>query len=143
MGATTGLTINGYFVGEGKGDDGQYKAAIIVPSKGKDKRKWPKVTFTGESLTSKFSDLKKGAVVIRIDDGLTRKTSKDKGAAKKGEKFAIRKKGGKGGAGGAQAHPRGAVPGGKATLVSVALLSCAVLGTNLCLLIARLRQPSV
>ena len=59
MGATTGLTINGYFVGEGKGDDGQYKAAIIVPSKGKDKEK-PKVTFTGESLTSKFSDLKKG-----------------------------------------------------------------------------------
>ena len=98
MGATTGLTINGYFVGEGKGDDGQYKAAIIVPSKGKDKRKWPKVTFTGESLTSKFGDLKKGAVVIRIDDGLTRKTSNDKGAAKKGEKFAIRKKGGKGGA---------------------------------------------
>ena len=98
MGATTGLTINGYFVGEGKGDDGQYKAAIIVPSKGKDKRKWPKVTFTGESLTSKFGDLKKGAVVIRIDDGLTRKTSNDKGAAKKGEKIAIRKKGGKGGA---------------------------------------------
>ena len=82
MGATTGLTINGYFVGEGKGDDGQYKAAIIVPSKGKDKRKWPKVTFTGESLTSKFGDLKNRAVVIRIDDGLTRKTSSDKGAAK-------------------------------------------------------------
>ena len=86
MGATTRLTINGYFVGEGKGDDGQYKAAIIVPSEGKDKRKWPKVTFTGESLTSKFGDLKKGAVVIRIDDGLTRKTSNDKGAAKKGGK---------------------------------------------------------
>ena len=54
----TGFTINGYFVGAGKDDQGQYKAGIVVPSKVKDKRKWPKVTFTGESLISKFGDLK-------------------------------------------------------------------------------------
>lgn len=94
----TGITINGYFVGAGKDDQGQHKAGIVVPSKVKDKRKWPKVTFTGESLTSRFADLKKGAVVIRIDDGLTRKASDDKSAVKKGGKVAMRKKGGKGGA---------------------------------------------
>jgi len=96
--ADTGITINGYFVGAAKNDEGQHKAGIVVPSKVKDKRKWPKVTFIGESLTSKFADLKKGAVVIRIDDGLTRKAPDEKEADKKGGKVAMRKKGGKGGA---------------------------------------------
>ena len=94
----TVITINGYFVGAAKDDDGQEKAAIVVPSKVKDKRKWPKITFSGKSLPSQFADLKKGGVVIRIDDGLTRKAAVAKGAVKEGGKIAMRKKGGKGGA---------------------------------------------
>ena len=94
----TGITINGFFVGAGKDDEGQQKAAIVVPSKVKDKRKWPKITFSGKSLPSQFADLKKGGVVIQIDDGLTRKAAVAKGAVKEGRKIAMRKKGGKGGA---------------------------------------------
>ena len=94
----TGITINGFFVGAGKDDEGQQKAAIVVPSKVKDKRKWPKITFSGKSLPSQFADLKKGSVVIHIDDGLTRKAAVAKGAVKEGGKIAMRKKGGKGGA---------------------------------------------
>ncbi|MEC9080454.1 MAG: hypothetical protein VYE44_01665, partial [Verrucomicrobiota bacterium] len=60
----TTKSINGFFIGARKDEDGQHKAAIIVPGKTKDKSKWPLITFTGESVISQFSDLKKGAVVI-------------------------------------------------------------------------------
>ena len=86
-------SINGFFIGTNKDDDGQPKAAIIVPSKEKDKRKWPVVTFTGESLVSQFDALKKrGPVVITIDDGQPKKV-----ATGKADQLAARKKGGKGG----------------------------------------------
>ena len=87
----TATSINGFFVGSGKDDDGQPKATIIVPGKTKDKSKWPTITFTGESVVTRFSDLKNGAVVVNIDDGQNKKGAKGKG------RLVMRKGGGKGG----------------------------------------------
>ena len=82
----TATSINGFFVGSGKDDDGQPKATIIVPGKTKDKSKWPTITFTGESVVTRFSDLKNGAVVVNIDDGQSKKAaSGTKGAKGKGK----------------------------------------------------------
>ena len=85
------IAIEGFFVGSGKDDDGQPKATIIVPGKTKDKSKWPTITFTGESVVTRFSDLKNGAVVVNIDDGQNKKGAKGKG------RLVMRKGGGKGG----------------------------------------------
>ena len=94
----TAKSINGFFIGARKDEDGQHKAAIIVPGKTKDKSKWPLITFTGESVISQFADLKKGAVVINIDDGQIKKAASGKRGAKGKEKLVMRKRGGKGGA---------------------------------------------
>ena len=97
------IAIKGFFVGSGKDDDGQPKATIIVPGKTKDKSKWPTITFTGESVVTRFSDLKNGAVVVNIDDGQNKKAASGKKVAsgKKGAKgkgkLVMRKGGGKGG----------------------------------------------
>ena len=89
----TAISINGFFVGAGKEGDGKQKAAIIVPGKEKDKSKWPRITFTGESLVSQFDALqKRGAVIITIDDGETKKS-----VAGKGGQLAMKKRVGKGG----------------------------------------------
>ena len=96
--ADTATSIKGFFIGAEKDDEGQHKAAIIVPSKEQDKSKWPLITFTGESLISQFADLKKrDAVVININDGLTKKMASGKRGAKGKGKLVMRKGGGKGG----------------------------------------------
>ena len=91
------IAIEGFFVGSEKDDDGQPKATIIVPGKTKDKSKWPTITFTGESVVTRFSDLKNGAVVVNIDDGQSKKAASGKKGAKGKGKLVMRKGGGKGG----------------------------------------------
>ena len=93
----TATSIKGFFVGSGKDDDGQPKATIIVPGKTKDKSKWPTITFTGESVVTRFSDLKNEAVIVNIDDGQSKKAASGKKGAKGKGKLAMRKGGGKGG----------------------------------------------
>ena len=90
----TATTINGFYIGTRKDDEGQLKAAIIVPFKEKDKSKWPLVTFTGESLTSQFDALdQRSPVVITIDDGQSKKV-----IIGRDDQRAMKKRGGKGGA---------------------------------------------
>ena len=91
------IAIKGFFVGSGKDDDGQPKATIIVPGKTKDKSKWPTITFTGESVVTRFSDLKNEAVIVNIDDRQSKKAASGKKGAKGKGKLAMRKGGGKGG----------------------------------------------
>ncbi len=93
----TATSINGFFVGSGKDNDGQPKATIIVPGKTKDKSKWPTITFIGESVVTRFSDLNNGAVVVNIDDGQSKKAVSGKKGAKGKGKLVMRKGGGKGG----------------------------------------------
>ena len=99
----TATTINGFYIGTRKDDEGQLKAAIIVPSKEKDKRKWPLVTFTGESLTSQFDALdQRSPVAITIDDGQSKKV-----IIGRDDQRAMKKRGGKGGAAHGTADRRG------------------------------------
>ena len=89
------MNLNGFFIGGKEDDQGEYQASFIIQAKDKDKREWPRVTFTGDRFRSQFSNLKKrDAVAINLGEETATKVAAGGKVGKGGGKSAAIRKGG-------------------------------------------------